>query len=225
MQTGLTEIIAVVDKSGSMDPMRAEIIGGYNKMLKEQRELDGDAKFTLTLFDTEYVIVHNGIPISDVPEMTEETYAPDGMTALHDAMCRSIDEVGKRLAATPEDERPERVIMVVMTDGRDNASQEYTHWQLKEKVKHQTDAYKWEFVFIGANIDAFDVGGQMGISHHNLANAHGSKKGLMAAMSVGSQAISNYRTTGSTADSSGRGVDDQYRVIHDEQGDSDSQPQ
>lgn len=146
---GSVEIVAVIDKSGSMSGTEKDVCGGFNGLLKDQRKLPGEVRLTLTLFDTEYNIVHDGVPLSDVPDLTEATYCPSGMTALHDAVGRTIDAVGKRLAAMPEDERPEKVIFAILTDGLENSSREYTSEQVAYRLKRQREYYSWEFIFLG----------------------------------------------------------------------------
>jgi uncharacterized protein YegL len=177
---GLTEIVCIIDKSGSMDSVRDDSIGGFNTFLKGQRELPGEALFTLTLFDTDYTVIHNGVPIAEVPELTSDTYIPGGMTALLDAMGRTIDKVGQRLAETDEDDRPENVIVAILTDGQENSSTEYTRDQVMASVKQQQDEWSWEFMYLGANQDAVYEGGRLGISaarsRNYVADSDGTSK-------------------------------------------------
>jgi uncharacterized protein YegL len=148
-----------------MGSVVADTIGGFNVFLETHQKLPGEAKLTLVKFDTKYDIVHNGVDVRKVPKLDNKTYAPGGMTALLDAVGKTIDEVGRRLAATSEDERPEKVIFMVLTDGEENSSKEYTKDQVKEKTELQKNDYKWEFVFIGSNQDACANAGKMGIMH------------------------------------------------------------
>lgn len=198
MKQDLTEIIVVMDKSGSMGSTRDDAIGGFNTFIGEQKKVDGEAKVTLTMFDTAYNIVHDGIPLQDVPELTGYDYVPGGMTALLDAMGRTIDAVGSRLATTPDEEKPEKVIMVIITDGEENSSTEYTHAMVMDKVNHQRDAYKWEFVFLGANQDAIKAGATIGVkcAANYAATPDGTRKAYLCA----AQAVSNFRTKGTTGD-------------------------
>lgn len=165
---GLTEIVAVIDKSGSMDAIREDAMGAFNRFLSDQKNLPGEATFTLTLFDTNYNIVHARKPIKDVPELIRETYVPSGFTALTDAVGRTIDEVGKRLFDTPEPERPERVVMVIVTDGQENSSKEYSRQTVLDKIEHQTNVYQWEFVFLAAGPDAMKEAQRIGIKLPNV---------------------------------------------------------
>jgi len=182
------EIVCVIDKSGSMEATKSDAIGGFNSMLADQKKQNPDARMTVTLFDTSYNIVHSGKPLAEVPELTPETYQPGGMTALLDAFGRTIDEVGERLAKTPEGERPDRVIFGLLTDGYENSSKEYSKPQIQEKVKHQEENYSWQFIYLGANQDAMAEGASMGL--HVAANYLGTKQGTQAAYRATSQAVS-----------------------------------
>lgn len=169
MDKELTEIIVIVDRSASMGAVKGEAILGFNDFLKKQQESkDGRCLLTYCQFNTDYEIIHNGVPVEDVPPLTEETFVPAGWTALHDAVCRTIDEVGERLSKTPEEKRPADVTVVILTDGQENSSREYTGVNTQQKVKHQTEKYGWSFVFLGQNIDAFHAGRMLGLdmNHH-----------------------------------------------------------
>lgn len=156
-----TEIIFVIDKSGSMESKKEDIVGGFNRFIEEQKKEPEDARVTVTLFDTAYSIIHNGTPLKEFPELTGDTYVPGGMTALLDAVGRTIDEVGARISGTPEDDRPDKVIMVIMTDGLENASSEYNAQQVQDKIKHQEGKYSWQFVYLGADMQGVAEAKQM----------------------------------------------------------------
>lgn len=165
MNTNLSEIIVIVDRSSSMNAMRQEAIGGFNEFLdKQKNSKDGECLLTYCQFNHEYEIIYNGVPIQDVPPLTEATYVPSGMTALYDAVGRTIDEVGQRLAATPEKDRPGDITMVIITDGQENASKEYFQPQVQNQIKHQTEKYQWSFMFLGQNLNAVAAGRAMGMS-------------------------------------------------------------
>ncbi len=165
MKENLTEIVCILDRSGSMDSIITDAIGGFNKFLKDQKELEGEAKLTLVLFDDEYDIIHNGIDIQSVPELTSETYVPRGWTALYDAIGKTIKTVGERLQKTIEEERPGKVIFVILTDGYENKSTEFNGDKIKEMIEHQKEKYSWMFVFLGANLNADITAKSMGISN------------------------------------------------------------
>jgi hypothetical protein len=154
MQTDLTEIAYILDRSGSMSPLVEDAIGGFNTFLANQKALPGRANFSLVLFDHEYVPAYDGVDIQSVPPLTRMTYAPRGTTALLDAVGRTIDQVGARLAATPEAERPSKVIIAIFTDGLENASTDYRPDRIAAMIRHQQEVYAWEFLFLAANQDA-----------------------------------------------------------------------
>ena len=164
MNTNLTEIAIVLDRSGSMASMSNEAVGGFNSFLESQQKLPGEAKLTLVLFDNEYIVAHDGRPIKDVSPLDEHTYVPRGTTALLDAIGRTINTIGEQLDKTPEIERPAKVLIVILTDGLENASQEFKRGQICSMIKRQREVYSWEFVFLGANQDAIQVGQQIGVA-------------------------------------------------------------
>jgi hypothetical protein len=163
MQTDLTEIAYVLDRSGSMASLASDAIGGFNSFLSSQKQLPGRANFTLVLFDHEYLVPHKGVDIQRVPELNEQSYVPRGQTALLDAVGRTIDELGARLAAMPEAQRPAKVIVAIFTDGFENASRVYTTERLAASIKHQQEKYNWEFLFLAANQDAIATAAQIAI--------------------------------------------------------------
>ncbi len=167
--TDLTEIVCILDRSGSMESIRTDAIGGFNAFLAAQQQLPGDARLTLVLFDHEYDRVLDAVPLAEVKPLTEETYVPRGTTALLDAVGRTLDDVGARLAATPEAERPGKVLVCILTDGLENASRDYTRDRVKGMIEHQQQKYGWEFQFLAANQDAFAAAGSIGIAAADAA--------------------------------------------------------
>lgn len=194
MKDDATDISIVLDRSGSMDSVRSDTIGGFNTFIKEQKVIPGSAKLTLAQFDHEYEIVHDGKNIADVPDLTTETFVPRGNTALFDAIGRTIIATGKRLATIPEQDRPARVVFVIVTDGQENSSHEFTGAKVLEMITHQREAYKWQFVFLGANQDAIKAAGSIGIAAGSsltyAANSVGTKSAFLSAASN----VRNYRT-------------------------------
>lgn len=164
MRNDYTHITAVLDRSGSMGTCIADTIGGFNTFLKKQVEAPGFATMTVVLFDHDYDAVCHGRPVAEVPPLTESTYIPRGSTALLDAMGRAITYTGALLESKPEAERPAKVVMLIITDGHENASHDYTRARIAEMVKHQTDVYRWDFVYLGATADAITVAGTYGIN-------------------------------------------------------------
>ena len=154
MNTRLTEIACIVDRSGSMDSIRSDAIGGFNAFLEGQKRVPGEARLTLVLFDHEYLVLHDATDIRSAPPLDESTYVPRGTTALLDAIGRTIDAVGERLSTTPPAQRPGKVITAILTDGLENASKRYSHARIAEMIEHQRTKYGWEFLFLAANQDA-----------------------------------------------------------------------
>jgi hypothetical protein len=199
MRNDLTDIIVVLDRSGSMQACRSDAEGGLNHFIEEQKKAPGDALFTLVQFDNEYEFVHKGIPIQTVPHCALH---PRGMTALLDAIGRAINETGTRLEAMPEDQRPGLVVFAILTDGMENASREFTQPKIKEMSEHQQDVYKWQFTYLGANQDAFLVAANYGIPLAAAANFSADAAGV-AFQAVGSnvQRMRKARSSGETVHS------------------------
>jgi uncharacterized protein YegL len=167
MRTDLADITLVIDRSGSMQGIRSDAEGGVNAFIEKQTREPGEALLTLVQFDTEYEFVHRGIPVQQVPRYE---LSPRGQTALLDAIGRAINETGQRLAAMNEQDRPGVVIFVVMTDGRENASHEFTKSEVKQMIELQQAKYNWHFTFLGADQDAFAEAGGLGIDAAGVAN-------------------------------------------------------
>jgi uncharacterized protein YegL len=196
-----TSINVIVDASGSMAGLTTDTIGNFNTFLKEQKEYPGEAVFTLCTFNTDYRLPHDFVKIASVPNLSNKTYNPQGGTALLDAMGTTIESVGRKLAAMPEDERPSKVIFLIITDGHENSSKRFTAEQIKSMVEHQKDVYSWEFVFMGANIDAIGTGTSLGISAMNSLNYSADSVGTHQLYKSISENMSTYRgSTSSRAD-------------------------
>lgn len=166
MKKDLCELVVIIDESGSMMNVTNDIIGGFNSFIETHQNLPGEALLTLVKFNTKYEIVHNGVNVKDVPNLNNKTYTPMGMTALLDAVGKAIDEVGKRYDSLKKKDKPGKVIFVIMTDGEENSSKEYKLQHIKEKIKFRQEKNKWEFIFMGADQDAWSAGGGMGISQN-----------------------------------------------------------
>ena len=186
----LTEIICVIDRSGSMAQIRDDAIGGFNTFLSEQQKLPGQAKLTLVLFDHEYQVLHDGLDIQQVQELNHQTYIPRGSTALLDAIGHSMELVGKRLEQMPAKERPGTVVMAILTDGQENSSTGYAHDQIFSMIKHQKEVYAWEFVFLAADQGAFAVAEQLAIGKSNTQVFATTGKGVRGAYTSISKVVS-----------------------------------
>lgn len=209
MKKDRTDLTVVQDRSGSMFRIQRDVIGGYNSFVKDQKDAPGECYLTLVQFD----FVHNEEPlqwtykaldIREVPPLNVKSYVPRGDTPLLYALGKTIDETGARLSMIPEDEKPENVICLVMTDGEENASGQldkegrYTKAKVAEMVKHQEEVYKWKFIFIGADIDAFAEAGGMGIYRGTtIETVHAN---YAATMDFAGSNIKTYRKTGRKED-------------------------
>ncbi len=193
MKEDLTDITIILDRSGSMETVRADTIGGFNAFLAEQKAVPGAATLSLVQFDNEYETVHSVTRIQDVPELTAQTFVPRGSTALLDAIGRTVIATGARLAALPEADRPGKVLLVIMTDGQENASAEFTRPQIFDMITHQREKYQWQIAFIGANQDAIATGKSYGIPASNSANYAHTGDGTRAIMAEFSASTTRYR--------------------------------
>ncbi len=203
MKSGYTHIAVVLDRSGSMWSVAADTIGGFNTFLAEQKELKGEATLTLVQFDSEFETVYFSKPLIEIPNLTSKTYIPRSGTALRDAVGKTILLTGKWLEEKPEEERPEKVICLILTDGGENESTEFSAEQIREMVKHQQDVYSWTFTFIGANQDSFAVSNKMGFSAANTMNYAATAAGTGSAFKSMSRGIvaarnADYATYNST---------------------------
>ena len=206
MKDNLTEIVFILDQSGSMDSLRDDTIGGYNSYIEDQKKEDGEAYLTTILFDHRYELLHDHVNIQDVAPITTKEYRPGGTTALMDAVGRTINSVGQRLANTPEEERPAHVIFVITTDGYENASREFTREQVKRMIKHQQEKYSWQFIFIGAGIDAYAEAESIGLGGYHTMSVSKSSAGAQSmfnSVTVASKAIRSTNTSYATLDSLG----------------------
>jgi hypothetical protein len=175
MRNDLTDLTLVIDRSGSMSACKDDAQGGVNEFIKRQKEVPGDCNFTLVQFDTIYEFLHTAKPIREVS--LDYVLHPRGGTALLDAVGRAIRETGERLSKMTEKDRPALVVFVIVTDGQENSSKEFTKAKVKEMIEHQQKNYNWKFSYLGANQDAFAEGGALGIAKGGIANYAEQKTG------------------------------------------------
>lgn len=187
------EIVLIIDKSGSMETIKDDAIGGFNSFLAQQKKIDRDANVTFVLFDDRYQTVHDGVNIQKMENLTEDTYIPSGRTALLDAVGVTIDRVGERLDALEESEKPENVIVFILTDGMENASSDYNRDRVKEMIELQSSKYGWEFIYGGANQDAFAEAGGLGIKAQNTFNFEATGEGTRMAYEESSNMVASFR--------------------------------
>lgn len=163
MKNGLTELVFILDKSGSMGGLEKDTIGGFNSMLVKQKAVEGECQITTVLFDNNYELLHDRIDIKAVSPISEKEYQVGGSTALLDAIGRTIHKIGNAQKNTANDFRAEKVMFVIITDGEENASREYSSYKVKAQIERQKTKYGWEFIFLGANIDAVETAAKFGI--------------------------------------------------------------
>ena len=192
MNKNLTEIVCVIDRSGSMMSIKDDAIGGFNGFIEAQKKVKGEAKLTLALFNHQYELVYNGVALDEV-KLDDENFVPRGTTALLDAIGRTVDDVGARLAATNEAERPAQVIVAILTDGQENASKDYSQARIAEIIEHQQEQYQWEFIFLAANQDAFSTGRQLKMRQSNVANFSADSAGVAMAMKRTNEQVTRLR--------------------------------
>lgn len=210
MRKNLTEIVFILDRSGSMSGLEADTIGGFNSMLQKQKKQEGEALISTILFDNVSQILHDRVNVKDVRPMTERDYAVGGCTALLDAIGSAIDHVGQiHKYARPEDV-PEHTLFVITTDGMENASRFYSSDRVKQMIEGQKSKYGWEFLFLGANIDAVQTAQHFGIGADRAVNYHSDSAGTRLNYEVLSEAISAVRCSAPLGAGWKRRIDDDY---------------
>lgn len=177
-----TEIAFILDRSGSMGSIRTAAIDGFNQYLRDQQAAPGQTNLSLVFFDTQIEHRHESLPAAEIPPLIEDSYIPNGCTALLDAIGETIDRLGKKLDTLPAAERPKHVSIAILTDGQENSSTRYTWQDIAKRIKHQTDKYAWEFLFLGADEDAIATAAKMNIHAHNSSSFVADDSGQRAAM-------------------------------------------
>jgi len=193
MKTNKTELVFILDRSGSMAGLESDTIGGFNAMLAKQKQEEGEANVTTVLFDDRYELLHDRISIGGVAPMTDRDYTVRGSTALLDAIGNTINKLGSVQKSTSDDHRAEKVLFVITTDGLENASREFSYDKIKEMISRQKEKYGWEFVFLGANIDAISTAERFGISEDRAVNFVSDSIGTTMNYKVMSSFVSDFR--------------------------------
>ena len=193
MKKNLTEIVFILDRSGSMAGLEADTIGGFNAMIEKQKKEPGEAFVSTVLFDNHREVIHDRVNIGRIEPMTREQYYVRGSTALLDAVGHAIHHIGNVHKYAREEDRPEKTLFVITTDGMENASREYTYEKLKAMIARQKEKYGWEFIFLGANIDAAREAGRFGIDADHAANYHADTQGTAVIYEAVNEAVCNVR--------------------------------
>ena len=195
MKKGLTEMVFILDRSGSMSGLESDTIGGYNAMLAKQQKEPGEAVITTVLFDDRYELLHDRTTLRGVAPITEREYYVRGNTALLDAVGKTINKIGNAQKHTAETERAEHVMVVITTDGMENASREFSDEKVRAMIGHQRSKYGWEFIFLGANIDAVAAAERFGINKDRATNYHADSEGTALNYAVISETMSCLRAS------------------------------
>lgn len=195
MRKGLTEVVFILDRSGSMQGLERDTIGGFNSMLKKQRSESGEAYISTVLFDDQSEILHDRLPISEVKNMTRRQYYVQGCTALLDAIGGAIKHISNVHKYSSDEDVPEKTIFIIITDGMENSSHVYNYQQVKAAIEHKKEFYGWEFLFLGANIDAIEVASQFGIQANRAVNYESDSIGTRLNYDVLSKAVSAVRNS------------------------------
>lgn len=189
----LTELVFILDRSSSMHGLEAETLSGYNCMLDQQKPLYTPCRVSTFLFDSRTQIIHDRVDVKQVPHMTAEHYRPQGYTALLDALGLAIDRIGNIQKYTPPEQRAERVLVVIITDGMENASRQYSLPRVRRMIERQRQRFGWEFIFLGANIDAVDTATRYGIQPDCASDYIADSQGTRLSFGAVSDVVSSFR--------------------------------
>ena len=210
MKKNLTEIVFILDRSGSMAGLEEDTIGGFNAMIEKQKGEAGEAIVSTVLFDHLSEVVHDRVELQKIRPLTRKEYYVRGCTALLDAVGRAIHHIGNVHKYAREEDRPEKTLFVITTDGMENASREYTYDRVRRMIGRQKERYGWEFLFLGANIDAAREAARFGITADRAANYHADHRGTAVIYEAVSDAVCNIRACRPMNDDWRKRVDDDY---------------
>ena len=211
MENKSTELVFILDKSGSMSGLENDTIGGYNSMLKKQRDVKGKCNITTVLFDHNYELLHDRIDIRAIDPITEEEYFVEGSTALLDAIGKTIHKIGNVQKHTIDEYRAEKVLFVIITDGMENSSREYSSRIVKQMIEHQKERYGWEFIFLGANIDAVETAAMYGINANRAQNYRADSRGVAVSYDAMGEAVSCFCQIGEIDDDWNATIDEDFK--------------
>jgi len=199
MKKGLTEVVFILDRSGSMSGLEADTIGGYNSMLEQQKKEEGEALISTVLFSDKAVVLHDRKRVETVEKITDREYRVGGSTALLDAIGGAIHHIAGIRKEMPEEEKPEKTLFIITTDGMENSSREYTYEKIRKMVEKKKKKEHWEFIFLGANIDAIEVAGRFGVAANRAVRYECDSEGTALNFEVMSRMVSKVRCCESAA--------------------------
>ena len=211
MKKDLTELVFILDRSGSMSGLESDTIGGYNAMLEKQKKEPGEAVITTVLFDDRYELLHDRFNLKGIAPITEKEYFVRGSTALLDAVGRTINKIGNAQKYTTEDERAEHVLFVITTDGMENASREFSDEKVRKMIEHQKNKYGWEFIFLGANIDAIAAAERFGIGEDRASNYNADSEGTLLNYAVINETVSCLRANCSISENWKERIEEDFK--------------
>ena len=211
MQENLTEIVFILDRSGSMAGLEEDTIDGFNAMIRKQRGEEGQALVSTVLFDNHTEVIHDRVDIQRISPMTRKEYYVRGCTALLDAVGKSIRHIANVHKYAREEDRPEKTVFVITTDGMENASREYSYEKVRRMIEHEKEKYGWEFLFLGANIDAAKEAARFGITEDRAANYHADSQGTAVIYEAVSEAVCSVRASRPMSKEWKRNIDADYR--------------
>ena len=211
MRKNLTEIVFILDRSGSMGGLERDTIGGFNSMIEKQKKEDGEAYVSTVLFDNHQEVIHDRVNLQEIQPMTDREYYVRGSTALLDAIGGAIHHIGNIHKYAREEDRPEKTMFVITTDGMENASRKYDYNRVKAMIERQKEKYGWEFIFLGANIDAAKEAARFGISSDRAVTYHADHKGTAVIYEAVCDAVCSVRASRPMSADWKRSVEEDYK--------------
>ena len=211
MKKNLTELVFILDRSGSMAGLEGDTIGGFNAMIEKQKREPGEAYVSTILFDNNSTVIHDRVDIQKISHLTRKDYYVRGCTALLDAVGKAIHHIGNVHKYAREEDRPEKTMFIITTDGMENASRQYNYERVRKMIEHEKEKYGWEFLFLGANIDAVGMANRFGIGEDRAVNFHSDSQGTALNYEVMCEAIRTVRSSAPLSREWKKRIDDDYR--------------